>query len=76
MQECLKFYINGTLVYTATDSTLKVGQLGFGFYRDSVAGTLQVDWAKANNTPTADFDPNETVVPGVELGGGTIDQSP
>ncbi|MBI5936104.1 MAG: DUF1080 domain-containing protein [Chloroflexi bacterium] len=71
----LKFYINGTLVWTVTDSSLKVGKVGFGFYRDPAAGTLQVDWASAYNTPTADFDPNEQVVPGVEIGGGSMDMS-
>ncbi len=72
----LKFYINGTLVWTASDSTLQVGQVGFGHYRDAAAGTLWVDWAKASNTPTADLNLVEDVAPGVELTGGSIDQSP
>ncbi|MRR32519.1 DUF1080 domain-containing protein, partial [bacterium] len=72
----LKFYINGTLVWTASDYTLQVGQVGFGHYRDAAAGTLQVDWAKASNTPTADLNLVEDVAPGVELIGGSIDQSP
>jgi hypothetical protein len=71
----LKFYINGTLVWSGSDTTLQVGRVGFGFYRDAAAGTLQVDWAKATNTPTADLNVFEEVAPGVEIGGGTIDQS-
>lgn len=71
----LKFYINGTLVWSGSDTTLKVGQLGFGFYRDSASGALQVDWAKASNTPTADPNVFEEVAPGEVIGGGTIDQS-
>lgn len=72
----LKFYINGTLVWSGSDTTLKVGQLGFGFYRDANAGTLKVNWAKAANTPTSDLNVFEEVAPGMELKGGTIDQSP
>jgi hypothetical protein len=71
----LKFYINGTLVWTVTDSTLRVGQVGFGFYRDASAGVLLVNWAKGSNTPTADLNSLEEVVPGVEIGGGSMDQS-
>ena len=72
----LKFYINGTLVWSGSDSTLQVGQVGAGYYRDSANGTLWVDWAKAYNTPTADLNLFEEVAPGDELPGGSIDQSP
>jgi hypothetical protein len=72
----LKFYINGTLVWSGSDSTLKTGQVGFGFFRDTDAGTMLVDWAKLSTTPTADANPYEEVAEGVELIGGTIDQSP
>mgnify|MGYP001104458280 CR=1 FL=1 len=72
----LKFYINGTLVWSGSDSTLKVGQVGFGFYRDAASGVMLVDWAKATNTPTADPNTFGDVAPGDEIGGGTIDQSP
>jgi hypothetical protein len=72
----LKFYINGTLVWSGSDTTLKVGQVGIGFYRDAATGTLQADWAKANNTPTSDFNVFEEAAPGLEIPGGSIDQSP
>jgi hypothetical protein len=72
----LKFYINGTLVWTGSDSSLKTGKVGFGFYRDATAATLYVDWAKLSTTPTADLNPNADVAPGVELKGGTINASP
>ncbi len=66
----LKFYINGTLVWSGSDTTFKAGEVGFGFYRDANAGTLYVDWAKLSNTPTADFNPYEEVAPGVSIPGG------
>lgn len=72
----LKFYINGTLVWSLSDSTFKTGAVGVGFYRDTAAGTFYVDWARATNTPTADFDPNEQVAPGVELFGGNDMMAP
>jgi hypothetical protein len=74
----LKYYINGTLVWSGTDSTLKTGTVGFGFYRDSYTGTLDVDWAKLTVpvTATLDFDPSEMVITGEEMPGGSIDMSP
>jgi hypothetical protein len=72
----LKFYINNILVYTAFNSGLRVGSVGFGFYRDTASGTLYVDYANLSNTPTADINPNADVDQGVELQGGTIDQAP
>jgi hypothetical protein len=66
----LKFYINNTLVWSGNDPTFKRGQVGFGFYRDSATGALNVDWAKLSNTPTADFNPYEEVAPGVTVPGG------
>ncbi len=66
----LKLYINGALVWSGTDTSLLAGKVGLGMYRDAAAGTLYIDWAKLTNTPTADFNPNETVTPGVELVGG------
>jgi hypothetical protein len=72
----LKFYINNILVYTAFNSGLRVGSVGFGFYRDAAPGTLYVDYANLSNTPTADINPNADVDQGVELQGGTIDQAP
>lgn len=72
----LKFYINGTLVWSGSDATLNVGQLGFGFYRSAAGGRLNVDWAKASTAPTADENLYEQVAPGVEVPGGTINSSP
>jgi hypothetical protein len=72
----LKFFINNVLVWSGSDSSLLVGQLGVGFYRDANAGTLQVDWAKASTTATADLNPYGDVAPGVELEGGTFYKSP
>jgi hypothetical protein len=72
----LKFYINNVLVYTAFNSGLRVGSVGFGFHRDAAAGTLYVDYANLSNTPTADINPNAEVDQGIELEGGTINQAP
>lgn len=73
----LKFYINGTLVWSGTDSTLQVGQVGVGFYRDATAATLKVDAASASNTPTADrMATADVLVTGTPLSGGTMDRSP
>jgi hypothetical protein len=41
----LKYYINGTLVWSGTDITLQSGTVGVEFYRNSYAGTLYVDSA-------------------------------
>ncbi|RJP49392.1 MAG: DUF1080 domain-containing protein [Anaerolineaceae bacterium] len=72
----LKFYINGTLVWSGNDPTLKTGQVGFGFYRDANTGTLYVDWAKLSTTATADFNPYEEVAPGETIPGGDSTHSP
>ncbi len=74
----LKFYINGTLVWSGSDSSFKVGEVGVGMCRDSssTGNLLQVDWAKLSNTPTADLNPFEEVVPGVEVPGGDDTHSP
>jgi len=72
----LKFYINGTLVWSGADSTLKTGAVGFGYCRQADTGSLIVNYAKLTNTATADAKPNEEVAPGEEIPGGSIDQSP
>jgi hypothetical protein len=72
----MKFYINNTLVWSVSNTSLKVGRIGFGFYRDANAATLYVDYANLSNTPTADINPNADVAPGVELVGGDATRSP
>lgn len=71
----LKFYINGVLVWAGADDSLVVGQLGIGYYRDSTAGLLDVDWAKGTNAALVDSAQGEQPAPSVEVGGGSIDQS-
>ena len=53
-----KYYINGTLVWTGTDSSLSTGQVGVGMYRAvPETSNLNVDWAKLSiYTTTADDD--------------------
>jgi len=46
----LNFYINGFLMWSGTDSTLKTGRVGFGMFKTGslscISGKLLVDWAK------------------------------
>jgi peptidyl-Asp metalloendopeptidase len=72
----LRFYINNVLVWSGSDTSFKTGKVGVAISRDASAGTLDVDWARLSNTPTADFNPNETVAPGMELLGGNDRKSP
>jgi len=50
----LKFYVNGTLVWSGTDSNYRTGYVGVTMYRDSYAGTLDVDYATLTTSPRAD----------------------
>ena len=54
----LKFFINGTLVWSGSDSSLSTGQVGIGFYRDSSeTATFLVDYAKlATSVSAADLE--------------------
>lgn len=76
----LRFYINGTLVWAGTDTTLKTGKLGIGMYRGSgtTGNVFYVDWAKGTTNATADLNPNldEQVADGVEVPGGDLDNAP
>jgi hypothetical protein len=42
----LKYYINGGLVWSGSDTSLTSGAVGFGFSRDELPGTLLVNWAR------------------------------
>lgn len=76
----LKFYINGTLVWLGSDTTLTVGNLGIGMYRGSATtgNYFYVDWAKGTTNATADLNLNldEPVADGVEVPGGDFDNAP
>lgn len=72
----LKFYINNTLVWSGTNTALRTGTVGFGFYRDTNAGTLFVDSASLSTTPTADVNPAADVAIGEELPGGSVEMAP
>ncbi|MCZ7549399.1 MAG: zinc-dependent metalloprotease [Anaerolineales bacterium] len=71
-----KFYINGKLVWTGSDPTLRTGQVGFGFYREAGAGLLYVDWARLTTTATAEVDLGEAVEAGFRRPGGNDTGSP
>ena len=81
--QSLKFYINKQLVWTGSDVTLKSGEVGFGFYRDSDPGRLDVDFAtltllQQTNAVSGELEASveEAVENGPELNGGTIFKSP
>jgi hypothetical protein len=73
----LKFYINDTLVWRGTDSTLATGQVGIMMYRDgtSTGNRLYVDWARLAMTSTAS-PAEEPLASGVEIPGGDLTQAP
>lgn len=72
-----KFYINGRLVWAGSDSTLRTGLVGLGFYREAGSGVLYVDWAKLTTTATADsMNLNRLVEEGFHLPGGNDTGSP
>jgi C1A family cysteine protease len=72
----MKFYINGTLVWNGSDSTLSSGSIGVSFYRDTNTGMLYVDSAVL--TTIADVNPFEFefVAPGIGLSGGNVNMAP
>jgi len=80
----IKFIINGTLVWVGSDTDLRVGEVGIGFYRDGDdPGRLSADWAKIKTTPTssAESAPAAAVALGdavdaLPSAGGDFDQSP
>lgn len=73
----LAFYINGVPIWSATDYTLTSGKVGVGFYRDSYAGTLDVDWARLTCLGISPAPAIlEKVVVGESVPGGTINKSP
>jgi hypothetical protein len=52
------FYINGTLVWSGTDSSLTSGRVGIGMYRSSTSSgdQLWVDWATLSPLDTSGLD--------------------
>lgn len=73
----LKFYINGALVWSGSDSAYDSGRVGIGMYQSttSTGNKLWVDWAKLDTsvvTTTAD----ETILEGVEVPGGNKNTAP
>lgn len=77
----LKFYINGVLVWSGTDSSYASGRVGIGMYRSSTStgDKLFVDWATLNTSilaPSAsalEISPDESQV---EVPGGDHNMAP
>jgi hypothetical protein len=74
----LKYYINGTLVWSGSDTSRQVGNVGIEMFRDSVTtgNKLYVDSASLTTTPTADINPFHDVMPGIVIPGGDTRYSP
>jgi Zn-dependent metalloprotease len=49
----LYFYINGTLVWSGTDTSLASGRVGVGMYSDYTTDRLDVDWVSLTMSGTA-----------------------
>jgi len=72
----LKFYINGILKWSGTDSDFASGRVGIGMRGGNLAGDkLWVDWAKLATT-VADTDQIAEFLMGEELFGGDDTKSP
>ena len=77
----LKFYINGTLVWSGVDSTYGSGRVGIGMYRNatSTSNKLWLDWAQLTTVVTSapEIDAAE-VIPAdqVEVPGGDRNMAP
>jgi hypothetical protein len=72
----MQFFINGTLVWSGSDSDLKAGRVGIQMYRYLLDGDkLTVDWANATTNASLVAAP-ESFVLGEELEGGDIYMSP
>ncbi len=73
----LKFYINGMLVWSGSDSSYPTGRVGIGMYRSttSTGNKLWVDWAQLVTTVTAAPDPS-IVDSGEEVPSGDKNKSP
>jgi len=75
----LKFYINGTLLWSGTDGSLSDGTVGIGFIWSgaSFPSTFEVDWAKFSDyVAPADAMMDEWIVPSVEIPGGSSTSAP
>jgi C1A family cysteine protease len=67
----LKFYINGSLVWSGSDSALARGRVGIGMYRSSTStgDLLQVDWAKLVPSASSGVEVDEELTGEVFIGG-------
>lgn len=76
----LKFYINGTLVWSGTDAAYASGRVGIGMYRNptSTGDKLFVDWAQLTTSVLAPETLESETVPEdqVEVPGGNHNMAP
>jgi hypothetical protein len=85
----LYYYINGMLVWSGSDSSLALGRVGIGMYRDSTStgDQLYVDWAKLSSLGAAGlgtFNASDKVSPEQQAlndeanqrGGGSVNMAP
>jgi len=73
----LKFYINGVLVWSGSDTAYPSGRVGIAMYRSTIStgDKLWVDWAKLS-TSVADAANADLLSPGIEIGGGDRNMAP
>jgi hypothetical protein len=72
----LSFYVNGTLLWSGTDTSLESGRVGIGMAQDASAGNLlEVDWATLSvpDTTARSGSGGIVVAPGAD-GGGSGDE--
>ena len=74
----LKFYINGVLKVSGSDSDFSTGRVGINMYRSSTStgDKLYVDWAKLTTTVADPFDQLAEFLFGEESFGGDDTRSP
>jgi hypothetical protein len=75
----LKFYINGHLVWSGSDSSYSSGQVGIGMYRSYTSYSqdkLWVDWAKLETAVADAANMDQLVVAGVDVPGGDRNTAP
>ncbi len=74
----LKFFINGTHVWTGSNNLLPSGTVGVDFFRDNIStgNKLYVDSATMSTTATSAPNLSELAVPSVTIPGGDMTHSP
>ncbi len=76
VDSALRMFINGVYVGAVSNSGLRTGVAGFGFYRDAAAGAMYVDSAVLSTTPQLTDTRNLRPHAGAAVPGGTATKAP